>query len=185
MPTPGTAQRIFTTLLISHDEEWGSGHAREGTGPSTRQKKEGADEWENEEEEEEVAELHTKQNRHRYSTEIHTTTLRGIFICRYIHFYTHTHSLTLKYCVLQGSRLYMCVWFAYCAFLLNAYNVYLHCICIYVLHLLVWLPKQQPESPYCICICLNHDDLCLMTLRTSSICIKAYLCTVYIHVNVH
>ncbi len=47
VPTPGIAQRIFTTLLISCDEVWISGHAREGTKPSKRQTKEGADEEEN------------------------------------------------------------------------------------------------------------------------------------------
>lgn len=48
VPTPGAAQRIFTTLVISRDEVWISGHAREGTEPSKRQKKkEGAEEEEN------------------------------------------------------------------------------------------------------------------------------------------
>lgn len=36
VPTLGTAQRIFTTLLISRDEVWISQHAREGTGSSER-----------------------------------------------------------------------------------------------------------------------------------------------------
>lgn len=39
VPTPGTAQRIFTTLLISRDEVWISGHAREGTGPPENRRK--------------------------------------------------------------------------------------------------------------------------------------------------
>lgn len=173
VPTPGTAQRIFTTLLISCGEDWLSGHAREGSGPAER---EGERRGRRQDEGDDVVTLQSCTLSRTDTKYIHlkeyTQTHPGEFIYNvYMHIHivlytTHTHTLSDMHLKILYCKV---VVFAYCAFLMHEYTLYLHFICIFVLHMHAWLLIQQAwTSPYICTVTIWFMSPC-----TSSICIKA------------